>query len=169
MHRGELAEDLRQAHRRKRPKTLDVPSDQLRPDFVPVVKHNPWQSLYEQINQPNWWDKMVSYATGHQTRRISLAEVDAEEQPPSQERLRYLWYLARKYDKVLRKQIQRKNRLQMLQIKHEVTQDDPSVEQAKTKTKEPWYLIEENGDIRRIWDFLIGLLLLYSFTVVPYM
>ena len=48
---------------------------------------------------------MVSYATGHQTRRISLAEVDAEEQPPSQERLRYLWYLARKYDKVLRKQI----------------------------------------------------------------
>ena len=57
----------------------------------------------------------------------------------------------------------------MLQIKHEVTQDDPSVEQAKTKTEEPWYLIEENGDIRRIWDFLIGILLLYSFTVVPYM
>lgn len=95
-----------------------------------------------------------------------------EEERASKERIRYLWYLARQYDKELRKQSRQQKKLDKLLVNQVIDEinDDQELEQAKQKgPKMKWYLIDSEGTFCFIWNFFITILIIYSLMVTPFM
>lgn len=152
---------------------------------VKVVKNKFHRQLIQEQQEANFFSKISQFLGLSSSEKNESIQTkiqmhikknrqteDSSLEQPSKQRIRYLWYLARQYDKELRKQSRQQRKLDKLivnQIIDEINDDQDPEHEAKNKgTKIKWYLLDSQGTFCFLWNLGVTFLVIYTLIIGPY-